>query len=164
MGDQWLELRRQLLISRDKGDTLSRRFRFRLSTSISSTSSTLSLHPSLSLTVPLATPSPFSHLSWPLVLIPLFLHASDLGLATCWSKLPTAVPRSRSWALVLLLPFGEVRLTPCQQRWCPVRNESACCRTDENLRLRRDTSVPVGSVVWGCYGGSVVCVCVCVCV
>ena len=27
MGDQWLELRRQLLISRDKGDTLSRRFR-----------------------------------------------------------------------------------------------------------------------------------------
>ena len=27
MGDQWLELRRQLLINRDKGDTLSRRFR-----------------------------------------------------------------------------------------------------------------------------------------
>ena len=47
MGDQWLELRRLLLISRDKGDTLSRRFRLRLPTSIPSTSSTLSLHRSL---------------------------------------------------------------------------------------------------------------------
>ena len=146
MGDQWLELRRQLLISRDKGDTLSRSFRLRLPTSISSTSSTLSLHRSLSLTVPLAALSPFSHLSWPLVLIPLFPHAPDLGLATCWSKLPTAVPRSRSWALVLLLPFSEVRLTPCLQRWCRLRNESACCRTNENLRLSRATSVPSASL------------------
>ena len=143
MGDQWLELRRLLLISRDKGDTLSRRFRLRLPTSIPSTSSTLSLHRSLSLTVPLATPSPFSHLSWPLVLIPLFLQSSGLGLATCCcrSKLLTAVPRSRSWALV-----AEVRLTPCLQRWCRVRKESACCRTNENLRLSRATSVPSASL------------------
>ena len=32
VGHQWLELRRQLLISRVKGDTLSRRFRLRLPT------------------------------------------------------------------------------------------------------------------------------------
>ena len=44
MGDQCLELRRQFLISRDEGDTLSRRFRLRLPTSIPSTSSMLSLH------------------------------------------------------------------------------------------------------------------------
>ena len=67
--------------------------------------------------VPLATPSPFSLLSWPLMLIPLFLHVSCLGLATCCcrSKLTTAAPRSLSWTLVLLLQFGEVRLTPCLQ-------------------------------------------------
>ena len=148
MGDQWLELRRLLLISRDKGDTLSRRFRLRLPTSIPSTSSTLSLHRSLSLTVPLATPSPFSQLSWPLVLIPLFLQSSGLGLATCCcrSKLLTAVPRSRYWALVLLLPFAEVRLTRCLQRWCRVRKECVCCRTNENLRLSRATPVPSASL------------------
>ena len=148
MGDQWLELRRQPLISRDKGDTLSRRFRLRLPTSISSTSSTLSLHRPLSLTAPLATPSPSSLLSWLLMLIPLFLHASYLGVATCCcrSKLPTAVPRSRSWALVLLLPFGEVRLIPCLLRWCRVRKESACCGTNENRRLSRATSVPSASL------------------
>ena len=158
-----MELRRQLRISRDKGDTLSRRFRLRLPTSVSSTSSTLSLHRSLSLTVPVATPSPFSLLSWPLMLINLFLHASCLGLATCRcrSKLPTAVPRSRSWALVLLLPFGEVRLALCQQRWCRVRKESACCRTNENRRLSRATSVPSASLRDSSeWSSELLCVCV----
>ena len=137
--------------SRQRGHaiaTLSRRFRLRLPTSIPSTSSTLSLHRSLSLTVPLATPPPFSHQSWPLVLIPLFLQSSGLELATCCcrSKLLTAVPRSRSWALVVLLPFAEVRLTPGLQRSCRVRKEIACCRTNENLRLSRATFVPSASL------------------
>ena len=96
MGYQWLELRRQILISRDKGDTLSRCFCLRLPTSISSTSSTLSLHRSLPFTVPLATPSAFSLLSWSLVLIPLFLHVSCLGLAVVGQSfrplLPAPVP------------------------------------------------------------------------
>ena len=98
----------------------------------------------LSFTVPLATPFPFSHISWPLMSIPLFLHASRLGLATCCcrSKLPTAVPRSRSWALVLLLPFGVVRLTPCLPG--PVKLIFQCYSN--------------GSAQWGISG---VCVCVC---
>ena len=140
MGDKWLELRRQVLISGDTGDTLSRRFRLRLPTSFSSTSSTL---------------SPFSLLSWPLMLIPQFLHVSCLGLSNCCcrSNLLAAAPRSRSWSLVLLLQFGEVRLTPCLQRSCRVRKESACfCRTNKNRRLSRTTSVPSasprGSLEW----------------
>ena len=78
----------------------------------------------------------------------LLLHASCLGLGTCCcrSKLPTDVPRSRSWALVLLLQFREVRLTPCLQRWYRVRKESACCRTNENRCLSRATSVPSPSL------------------
>ena len=32
--------------------------------------------------------------------------------------------------------------TPCLQKWWRVRNESACCKTKENRRRRRATSVP----------------------
>ena len=36
-----------------------------------------------------------------------------------------AVPGYSSWTLVLLLQFGELRLTHCLQRWCRVREKSA---------------------------------------